>query len=136
MVGFMKKITWRRKACAAALTAAMTVSVSPAHAQSSMPADPVGAALNGAIVGSTDVLHQSTGATMFASFYSTGYLSPLWPWSGAAAEAARCADTITGSSPMSSQNGGVRFAAAVACIVPNPRLSAALDAQFRETGHF
>ncbi|AKK02729.1 hypothetical protein [Corynebacterium epidermidicanis] len=143
--------TLLRSLCTSALAAGLAISAgtAPALAQgSSLPdgmsshlspadrdqfrTDPLGAVLNQSLQGSTNALHQSVGATMFASFYSTGYLSPLWGWSGAAADAARCADTISGSS----NSGGIRFAAAVACVVPNPRLSAALDAQFRQTGHF
>ncbi|MDU0478225.1 hypothetical protein QVA66_03110 [Staphylococcus chromogenes] len=148
----MTPVSFIRRCAALALAMIASCAVPPAHAQSSglpdgmsshlSPADrdqfrtdPFGAVVNQAWTGSSNALHANVGAGAFASFYSTGYLSPLWPWSGAAAEAARCADTVVGSSG-SSQNGGARFVAAAMCVLPNPRLAGALDAQFRQTGHF
>lgn len=94
--------------------------------------DPFGAFVNQSTSFMSSAVQRQVGVAAFASFYSTGNLSPAWPYSGAAAEAARCADTLT----MSSDNGLSRFLAASACVLPNPRLAGALDAQFRQTGHF
>ncbi|MEJ5997201.1 hypothetical protein [Corynebacterium sp. H130] len=104
----------------------------PENEQRQIIEDPLGAALYQSSSLSTNALHAQVGAAAFASFYSTGNLSPAWQYSGAAADAARCADAVS----MSSNNSYVRFLAAMGCILPNPGLAGALNNQFRQTGHF